>query len=314
MSTAVWEELGARFGDRLLLDAPLSNYTTYRIGGAAAAVFAPQSAEEVTLALRLCLETGTPWVVLGLGSNVLVSDAGFHGLVLRMGKGLDGVLERCEEERVWKVAAGMPTPRLARQTAKEGLAGVHKLIGVPGTVGGGVATNAGANGQEFRHVVRNVEYVAPDGTNADVSGREIEWEYRNGIEGVVVTAVTLAFEPGDSDAQLETIKRLQALRKERTPFDLPCCGSVFKNPSHSALDDADEERVTPPASAGQLIEAAGLKGFCVGAAEVSKVHANYIVNLGGATAAEVHAVIDVVQGRVFGEFGVELELEVRIIE
>jgi UDP-N-acetylmuramate dehydrogenase len=307
VSTGVCERLGCLFGNRLLLDAPLSNYTTYRIGGPAAAVLTPQSAEEAAQALDVCRETGTPWLVLGLGSNVLVADAGFPGLVMRMGKGIDGVLEQDVEDNVWKVAAGMPTPRLARQTAKLGLAGVHKLIGVPGTVGGGVATNAGAHGQEFCQVVRTVECVATDGTISEVPGSEIDWQYRRGLEGVAVTAVTFEFGPGNSKEQLETIRRLQAERKEQTPFDLPCCGSVFKNPS---MPEAGES----PFTAGQLIDSVGLKGFRVGAAEVSKVHANYIVNLGGATAAEVHAVIEAVRGRVFGEFGVELELEVRTVE
>jgi UDP-N-acetylmuramate dehydrogenase len=303
----VWEELGTRFGDRLLLDVPLSSYTTYRIGGPAAAMLVPQSAEDVAEALESCRKSGFPWLMLGLGSNVLISDSGFPGLVLRMGKGIDHVLEQDAECKVWKVAAGMPTPRLARQTATAGLGGVHKLIGVPGTVGGGTATNAGAHGQEFRNVVRNVECVKPDGTVVEIPGAEIDWQYRRGLEGVAVTAVTFQFDAGDSEEQLETIRSLQALRKERTPFDLPCCGSVFKNPSMLEVGDS-------PFTAGQLIDSVGLKGFRVGSAEVSRVHANYIVNLGGATAAEVHAVIEAVRGRVFGEFGVELELEVRTIE
>jgi UDP-N-acetylmuramate dehydrogenase len=307
VSKGVWEELGARFGDRLLLDVSLSSHTTYRIGGPAAATCVPQSAEDVAEALVFCRTSGLRWLALGLGSNVLISDAGFPGLVLRMGKGMDRVLEQDVVRNVWNVAAGMPTPRLARQTAAAGLGGIHKLIGVPGTVGGGTATNAGAHGQEFRHVVRSVECVQPDGTVVEVPGPEIDWQYRRGLEGVVVTAVTFQFDAGDCEEQLETIRSLQALRKEQTPFDLPCCGSVFKNPSSQEAGDS-------PFTAGQLIDSVGLKGFRVGAAEVSKVHANYIVNLGGATAAEVHAVIEAVRGRVFGEFGVELELEVRIIE
>jgi UDP-N-acetylmuramate dehydrogenase len=145
-----------------------------------------------------------------------------------------------------------------------------------------------------------------------VPGSEIAWDYRKGLEGVVVTAVTFEFEAGDVEQQLETIRGLQSLRKERTPYDTPSCGSVFKNPD--SWDSGGRGITGKDPSAGQLIDAAGMKGFRVGAAEVSKKHANYIVNLGGATAAEVHAVIDAVRGRVFGTFGVELELEVRIIE
>jgi UDP-N-acetylmuramate dehydrogenase len=314
MSKEIWKELGARFGERLLIDEPLSGYTTYRIGGPAAAVLFPHAAEEVAESLEFCRSSGLAWVVLGLGSNVLVSDSGFPGLVIRIGKGLDGVLDQGEDGNVWRVAAGMPTPRLARETAMAGLAGVHKLVGIPGTVGGGVATNAGANGQEFCQVVRSVEYVVQDGRMIEVTGDRVHWEYRRGLDGVVVTAVTFEFEAGDSEAQQQAIRSIQASRREQTPFDLPCCGSVFKNPGFSEPGQARDEDGKIPATAGQLIDAAGLKGFRVGAAEVSKMHANYIVNLGGATAVEVHSVIEAVRGRVFGEFGVELELEVRIIE
>ena len=161
--------------------------------------------------------------------------------------------------------------------------------------------NAGANGQEYRQVVQSVEVVSSDGILKDIQGPDVDWRYRSGLHGAVVTAASVRLESADSEELSQDIRQVVASRKTNTPFDLPCCGSVFKNP------------VGTPLSAGQLIEAAGLKGFRVGAAEVSKVHANYIVNLGGATAAEVLAVIEAVRGRVFGEFGVELELEVRLI-
>ena len=301
MKVGVWEELSARFTERLLLNEPLVRYNTSRIGGPAAAVLLPHAAEDVAEALAFCSKSGLAWVALGLGSNVLISDDGFPGLVIRIGKGLDGVLERGEDNHVWRVAAGMPTPRLARATALAGLTGIHKLVGIPGTVGGGVATNAGANGQEYCQVVQSIEAVAPDGSLMEIPGHEVDWRYRRGHDGAVVTAATIRVDSADSEELQQDISRLVASRKVQTPFDRPCCGSVFKNPE-AAL------------SAGQLIDAAGCKGFRVGAAEVSKLHANYIVNLGGATSAEVLAVIDAVRGRVLGEFGVELELEVRIIE
>ena len=307
MSSAVWEELGTRFGARLQVDEPLSRHTTYRIGGPAAALISPVSTEEVAAALEFCRVHGVAWLPLGLGSNVLISDDGFSGLVLKMGKGFDAVLDRSEDDTVWRVAAGMPTPRLARQTAAAGLAGMHKLVGIPGTVGGGVATNAGAHGQEYASVVRSVECVAADGSVIDVVASNIEWSYRKGLEGVLVTGATFDFKTTDSESLEQDIQRVNAARKENTPFDSPCCGSVFKNPGGSNADEA-----VP--TAGKLIDSVGLKGFRVGAAEVSKLHANYIVNLGGATAEEVMAVIETVRGRVFGAFGVELELEVRIID
>ena len=316
MNAGVWKELSAQFGERLLLDEPLGRHTTYRIGGPAAALLFPRAAEEVAESLAFCRRSGLRCIVLGLGSNVLVSDDGFPGLVIRIGKGLDDVLDFDQSGQVWRVAAGMPTPRLARQTAKAGLAGVHKLVGIPGTVGGGVATNAGANGQDFSQVVRSVEAVTPDGTLTEIRGDDIDWQYRRGIEGVVVMAATLMLESADSEGLQQEATRLLTLRKLHTPYDMPCCGSVFKNPVGPARDNdhAGRDRQISARTAGQLIDSAGCKGLRVGAAEVSRLHANYIVNLGGATAAQVLAVADAVRGRVFGEFGVELELEVKIIE
>lgn len=307
-------ELGARFGEQLLLDEPLNRYTTYKIGGPAAALLSPRSTEDVVEVLEICLKYGLPWMVLGLGSNVLISDDGYPGLVVRIGKGFDGVLDQGEDNQVWRVAAGMPTPRLARQTAKAGLAGVHKLVGIPGTVGGGVAMNAGANGQEYGKVVQSIEAVTSDGTCIEVAGGDVEWQYRGGLAGAVVTAATLRLESVECEELQEDMRDCLAVRKQRTPFDLPCCGSVFKNPTGAGQDVPKAATEMAAMTAGQLIDAAGCKGLRVGAAEVSKLHANYIVNLGGATAAEVLAVTEAVRGRVFGEFGVELELEVRVIE
>ena len=285
-------------------DEPLARYTTYRIGGPAAALVEPRSAEDVAAALAFAGETGSRWLALGLGSNMLIADAGFDGVVIRIGKGLDHATAVAPD--TWVVGAGLPTPLLARRTAAAGLAGVHRLVGVPGTVGGGVVMNAGAHGQDFASVVQSVRTVAPTGAVTEVSGGALRWEYRDsGLRDVVVVATTLRLEPaarGDLEAD---VRRHLAWRKVGTPFDEPCCGSVFRNPE----PPSGEERRT----AGQLIDAAGLKGFTIGRAQVSPMHANYIVNLGGATAADVQRVIDAVHQRVQQQFGVELELEVKLL-
>jgi len=313
VSKVEFGKLAERFGSRLLLDEPLSKHTTYRIGGPAAAMLRPQSTEEVADALSICNGGGIPWLVLGLGSNVLVLDQGFDGLVFRMGKGFDRVLEQRPDDAVWRVEAGLPTPLLARRTADAGLSGVHRMVGIPGTVGGGVATNSGAHQQEYSRVVSGLVGVAPDATVVNVSGNAVSWEYRKGVEGLIVTEVTLQLHEGDDSLLKEELRIASASRKEGTPYDLPSCGSVFKNPGPpQPIPDSGSEGDGIP-TAGQLIDAAGCKGLSVGNAEVSKTHANYIVNLGGATAAEVLALIDSVRGRVLGEFGVELELEVRIV-
>jgi UDP-N-acetylmuramate dehydrogenase len=298
------KELVSRVNGTIRLEEPLAQYTTYRIGGPARAVLTPHATEDVVTAVRFCNDAGVRWLPLGLGSNVLIDDAGFDGLVIRLGKALDWVEEGVLGREVWQTGAGMPTPRLAKLTARAGLSGIQRLIGVPGTVGGGVVMNAGAHGQDFSQVVLSVEVVERDGTVKTLPAGDLKWSYReSGIEGVIVTAVRFGLTPGDPEVLTRDIQRYFAWRKQATPFDMPCCGSVFRNPG------GDEAR-----SAGRLIEAAGMKGFQIGGSRVSSRHANYIVNVGNAIAADVKAVIAAVREQVLKEFGIELQLEVRIIE
>jgi UDP-N-acetylmuramate dehydrogenase len=297
------QELASRVAGSVLFDEPLAQYTTYRIGGPARALVLPRSAEDVAAVLRFCKEAAIRWLPLGLGSNVLIDDAGFDGVVIRLGKGSDWVEEAADGPEVWRVGAGMPTPRLARATARAGLSGIHRLIGVPGSVGGGVVMNAGAHGQEYSQVVVNVEVVGQAGAVDIIPSSDIAWRYRDsGIAGVVVSAATFRFTRDDSGVLNRELQRDIAWRKKGTPFDKACCGSVFRNP------------VGAERSAGQLIEGTGLKGFRVGGAQVSPQHANYIVNTGGATAADVRAVIAAVREKVLKQYGIELELEVCIVE
>ncbi len=308
MDTSALRELETRIHGSVSFDEPLADYTTYKIGGPAAALVVPDSVDDVAAALRFAAETGTRWMPLGLGSNVLVPDHGFDGIVIRLGKGLDDVETTVGgDETVWKVGAGFPTPQLARRSAKAGLSGVHCLIGIPGTVGGGVVMNAGAHGQDFSGVVKEVELVEADGSVRSVPKGEIPWRYRgSGLDGMVVTGATLELEPADRKELDEDIRRHLEWRKAVTPFKARCCGSVFRNPSPPGSG-------AKARSAGQLIDACGLKGYRVGGAEVSKLHANYIVNTGNATASDVRAVIDEVRSKVSKETGVGLELEVKIV-
>jgi UDP-N-acetylmuramate dehydrogenase len=305
-------ELRARLDCEIRSAVSLAEYTTYRIGGPAAALVVPQSVEDVSQALQIARETGTRWLALGLGSNVLVEDAGFDGIVVHLTKALSGVTRGGCEGTCWTAAAGMPTPLLARQTAAAGLAGVHRLVGVPGTVGGGVFMNAGAHRQDYATVTRSVEVVDEVGEVRGLPGDEIPWSYRSsGLQNVIVVSATVELSPEDPALLEREIRQHLSWRKAGTPFDRPCCGSVFRNPvpgRGSGGGGGVEGR-----TAGQLIDAAGMKGFRVGSAEVSTKHANYIVNAGGATAADVHGVIDAVREAVLRRFAVELELEVKII-
>ncbi len=306
------KELREQLGDSVTFGTELAGLTTYRIGGPAAALVQPADIAQVSLILQLAAQMALRWMVLGLGSNILLPDGGFEGIVIRMGKAMAGVKREGPESHLWTVGAGFPTPLLARRTAAAGLRGVNRLVGVPGTVGGGVFMNAGAHGQEFKDVVSWVDVVASDGTVSRTAGKDIAWRYRSsGLDSVVVAA-QLSLAPGEPRILQRELTEHLRWRKERTPFDQPCCGSVFRNPESGAVTSGAEE-IPMPCTAGRLIDRAELKGYRVGGAEVSSKHANYIVNTGGATAADVRAVIDHVRDVVLGHFGVELGLEVKII-
>ena len=287
-----------RFRGKLLENEPLARHTTYRIGGPARYLVQPADAEEVVKALQLAQDKGLPWLVLGLGSNVLVKDGGFPGVVIRMGKGLD----RFEMKGATAiVGAGLPTPLLARRTAEAGFAGVERFIGIPGTVGGGIYMNAGCHGAEFAEIVTEVTVMDAKGKVKQLSRRQIPFKYRVSNLGPVVVLeakLGLAEEPPAKLKELQS--RLFRWRKAGTPFDQPCCGSVFKNPGG-------------PRTAGVLIDEVGLKGHVIGGAQVSTLHANYFINTGTATASDVLKLIDHVRKTVAKKTGVELELEVKVI-
>jgi UDP-N-acetylmuramate dehydrogenase len=284
---------------------PLARYSTYRIGGPATVVL-PSTAEDVAIAVAMAHEAGVPWFALGLGSNILLPDGGLDALVVRLGKGLDR-LERDGDR--WAVGAGLPAPLAARRTAAAGFAGLHIFVGVPGSVGGGVYMNAGCHGGDWSEVVESVTVVDQAGRDSVVPRSEVPFTYRrSGLDGRVVVETTVRLRPEEQHRLDEQITEMYEWRQSGTPFNQPCCGSVFKNPEGPSWKREDGAR-----TAGQLIEAAGLKGHRVGAAEVSPMHANYFVNTGGATAADVRGLIEQVRQRVEREFGAVLEPEVKII-
>jgi UDP-N-acetylmuramate dehydrogenase len=287
-----------KFRGKLLENEPLARYTTWRIGGPARYLAMPADTDDVVRALELAQERGLPWFVLGLGSNVLIKDGGFPGVVIRMGKGLD----RFEMKGATAiVGAGMPTPILARRTAEAGFVGVERFVGIPGTVGGGIYMNAGCHGAEFAEIVTEVTVMDPRGKVKQLSRKQISFKYRaSNIEGIVLEAKLGLGE--ESPAKLKELQaKLFRWRKAGTPFDQPCCGSTFTNPSGGTK------------TAGMLIDECGLKGFTIGGAQVSTLHANYIINKGTATASDVLKVIDHIRKTVTKKAGVTLELECKII-
>jgi UDP-N-acetylmuramate dehydrogenase len=283
----------------------LARYSTYRIGGPATVVL-PAGPEDVGLALRAAHEAGVPWFALGLGSNILLPDDGLDAVVVRLGKGLDEL--RQDGER-WTVGAGLPAPLAARRTAAAGFAGLHIFVGVPGSVGGGVYMNAGCHGGDWAEVVERVLVVDVTGQDRVLDRPDVPFTYRrSGLDGRIVLEAVVRLRAGPQAQLDEQIAEMFEWRQRGTPFNQPCCGSVFKNPSGPSW-----KREGGPRTAGQLVEAAGLKGTRIGGAQVSPIHANYFVNTGGATAADVRALIERAQAEVETRFGVRLEPEVKLI-
>ena len=299
------QALRARVSGKVREAEPVGRYSTYRIGGPAT-VLLPATPEDVGAALTLAGEAGVPWFAIGLGSNLLLPDEGLDALVIRLGKGLDR-LERNGDD--WTMGAGLPAPLAARRTAEAGFAGLHIFVGVPGTVGGGVYMNAGCHGGDWSEIVERVTVVDDSGTDAVITRADIPFAYRrSGLQGRIVLGATVRLRQQDPAQLNEAIAEMFEWRQQGTPFNQACCGSVFKNSAGPSWKRAGGER-----TAGQLIEAAGLKGFSIGGAQVSPMHANYFVNTGSATASDVKKLIEHAQKVVRERFGVKLEPEVKLI-
>ncbi|HET7791339.1 MAG TPA: UDP-N-acetylmuramate dehydrogenase [Gemmatimonadales bacterium] len=287
-----------KFKGKMLENEPLARHTTWRLGGPARYLVLPADAEDVVKAVEMARDRGVPWTILGLGSNILVRDGGFPGVVIKLGKGLDKFEMK---GAIAIVGAGMPTPILARRTADAGFVGVERFIGIPGTVGGGVYMNAGAHGAEFAEIVTEVTVMDTKGKTRVVPRKQISYKYRASNLGEVIVLEAKLQLGEESPAKLKELQgKLLRWRKAGTPFDQPCAGSTFKNPPGAK-------------TAGMLIDEVGLKGFTIGGVQVSTMHANYFVNRGTATAADVLKLIDHVKRTVAKKAGVEMELEVKVI-
>ncbi len=279
-------------------DEPLKRYTAWKIGGPADALLEPGDAGELVEAVDRAREHGVPVTVLGGGTNVLVRDGGIRGLTIRLAKALTGVEV---DDRSVVAEAGVLYPVLANATAGRGLAGLEFATGIPGTVGGAVYMNAGAYGAETKDVLDWAD-VFRDGEVARMASADLDLSYRRSVlqdhPDWVVLRAGYTLEPGDPEELKARIKEFRGQRMTGSP-NRPRCGSTFKRP--------------PGDFPGRVIEAAGLKGTRVGNIEVSPVHANYLVNLGGGTAEEALELIELVKEKVHERLGIELEEEVRVV-
>lgn len=288
-------EIGCRVQEQELLSA----HTTFRIGGAAQLFVTASTVEQTAQVLRLCHETDTPLLLLGNGSNLLVSDDGVDGVVLRLatespGWTVDGTTVT--------VHAGATLAKLCIALGELGLSGLEFAYGIPGTVGGGVYMNAGAYGGQLSDVICSVTALTPQGEIVVLGKDELELGYRHSVfmkNGMTVWSVTMKLQTGEPSAVRAAMAEYLTRRRDKQPLEYPSAGSFFKRPEGHF--------------AGALIEQCGLKGFTVGGAQVSEKHAGFIINRDGATCADVMALGDEVARRVKDAFGVELKREVQFV-
>ena len=283
---------------RVLINEPMSRHTTFRVGGPADVLFLPASGDELTAAMRAAEALGAPCFVMGNGSNLLVRDGGVRGLVIVIGEPMSAVEIKGTTLRA---QAGASLSLVAKEAVNASLSGLVFASGIPGSVGGAVAMNAGAYGGEIKNVLSRA-LVLEQGRPVWKTAEALHMGYRNTDvlrDGLVVLEAEFGLAPGDRDALTAEMNELAHRRREKQPLHLPSAGSTFKRPEGHF--------------AGALIEAAGLKGYRVGGAQVSELHAGFLVNAGGATADDVLRLIADVQARVLADSGVTLEPEVRII-
>jgi UDP-N-acetylmuramate dehydrogenase len=285
-------------GPRARSDEPMSRHTTYRVGGPAALSLQVDRLSELTAAVTILAEHEVPWVVIGKGSNLLVSDAGYEGAVLVLGSEFK---RHSQEAGLLKSGAGTALAVLVQDAFHVGMAGLEWAVGIPGTVGGALAMNAGTREGSIGSTVDSVTLLVPGEGLVLLRGRDVPWDYRTSglTQRGIIVETTLAVREDDPARVRARMERILRERKATQPIGLPSAGSVFRNP--------------PDASAGRLIESAGCKGARCGGAEVSSVHANFIVNTGGATAADIALLVRKVQMTVKDIHGVDLKPEIRFL-
>lgn len=283
----------------LRFEEPMSRHTSFRIGGPVEVMAFPKNVEELSAVLKVSALLDRKPVILGAGTNVLAPDEGLRGIVICLKDCLGG-MERLDDTRI-RVSAGVTMTRAAMFAANLGLSGLEFAHGIPGTVGGGVYMNAGAYGGEICQVCESVQIMDMKGNLSERPCSCMAFSYRHSFleeEEGIVTGAVFRLVPGDSEAIREQMKLLQGKRSASQPLDLPSAGSAFKRPVGGY--------------AAALIDEAGLRGYQVGGAAVSEKHAGFVVNLGGATAADVRQLLSEVSRIVYEKTGIRLEPEVRI--
>lgn len=287
---------------RVITNEPLSRHTTMKIGGPAELFIEPSSIEGLKKTIEIVKANGIKWRVIGRGSNLLVPDSGMKGVVIKLGNGLDHLKINDDEIRV---GAGYSLIKLATiMSNKEELSGLEFAGGIPGSVGGAVYMNAGAHGSDISKILQKAHILFPDGNMEWLSVEAMKYSYRTSIlqkemPGICVEAV-FQLKRGDRETISGQLQKHKDYRRETQPWNYPCAGSIFRNPL--------------PQYAGQLIEESGLKGHQIGGAQISELHANFIVNKDDATAKDVLSLIEHIKETIHNNYQVSLETEIEIIK
>ena len=283
--------------DSILIDEPMSRHTTFRVGGPADFFVTPKAKEEVRDVIRICKEAGMPYYIIGNGSNLLVSDAGYRGVIVQIYKEMNEV--KVEGDLV-KAQAGALLSGIAAKALGAELSGFEFASGIPGTIGGACVMNAGAYGREMKDVLESVTVLTGEGKIIELGRNELELGYRTSViakKGDIVLGAVLKLERGDGEKSKTYMDELKEKRVTKQPLEYPSAGSTFKRPEGYF--------------AGKLIEDAGLRGFQVGGAQVSEKHCGFVINRDHATAADIMELMRQVQIRVKENSGVDLEPEVK---
>lgn len=286
-------------GCEATFNEPLKKHTSFKIGGNAALFVVPQTDDALSAILKKCSDENIRTVIIGNGSNLLVSDDGIDAVVILMTRE-NGEIRLVDETEIY-CDAGVSLTKVCRFALENGLSGLEFAFGIPGSVGGAVFMNAGAYGGEIKDVITKCDYIAPDGVSGQLSKEDMLLGYRTSVfnkNNCVITGAYFKLNKDSQDAIKERMNDFLARRKSKQPLEYPSAGSTFKRPEGYF--------------AGALIEQSGLKGFSVGGAQVSEKHAGFVINKGDATARDVMDLVEYIQKKVKEDSGVDLEPEIRI--
>ncbi len=302
MQNNAFKELSKNIKGKILFHVPLSRYTSLRVGGPADIMIYPSDVMELQKVICFSQTQAIPYFVIGRGSNLLIKDGGLKGIAIRLSLGFKRIklLNHSRNHTSVLVEAGVSLKRLLKFCIGRGLSGLEFLSGIPGSIGGALAMNSGAQGRQMKDVTESLALITPQTEVIERSKDHLNFEYRklHLPTGTIILKAQILMKHRSKRIILSEVEKIKKWRRQTQPLNLPSAGSVFKNPIGK--------------SAGQLIEQTGLKGFRVGNAKISEKHANFIVNLGGATAKDILSIMGIIQNRVYQKTGIRLEPEIKI--